>query len=758
LLTLKGPIQLKNRTVTSTGTSFGEHIKENYEQFNASIEPEDLLHIVTGPAEVFYAEGNQTSIFNRNIKIENVNEQKIDIVNRLINRILIANQTNFTYQDRTYISSYLNKLGIKNEQRFMSRIMEMMTERETQTRQLRELSNRVDILREKIPEVMDSIVKRGEQSGSDESSGGNTLLLAENIYNRLQTDRVYDTVWNFNNISHDEQNVTNRELTLSEQKRSSTFIKLNNLAQNIVGSPVNMVHYTGNIFEETGIYEELVNAVTNVSNSETNRYEGDTTVSGEGTVSGPTFTNNTYEYNPADITYVTKRDGDTDESRDVNVLNESVTESVRNDNIYNRQDSRMDLQGNTYYSNENVTEERNVFSPADITYTSDTSLSRSLVDNSSIINEEVVRNQLVESSLYNLIEQVYESRNTSIDKGISNVIDIGDAMFMTAGNTFTRYAQNIVAPAVNREAPVTVAEPLVNQVLNYLEEQSDTTNEDIQIANDIQQMNMQNVENENRYIRVMQQLQQRIEQGAPKPVQTRDRTMRESLDALNNPTELLLRYREEGEESRQLREAEKEMYLEAYPEKVRPYLRFIDGIMNGRAEGIINAGEPQDALSLLNADIAAVEMQHVEEQAPVIEETDTVRNTYIENIVDRFKGMPRGSVVNETVNRISQVNRDINLVHKAVETINEEEILERIDELRNETRESRITNVTENDDVVTTVNRVATEEKVINETLNEHEITELVRQNVLTQMGELSDQVYSRIERRLQNEKIRRGF
>lgn len=636
MLTLKEPIQLKNRAVTMLGTSFGDHIRENYDQISVSIEPEDLLHIVTAPAEVFYAEGNQTSIFNRNIKIENVNEQKIDIVNKLINRILIANHGNFTYQDRTYISNYLSKLGIKDEQRFMSRITEMMTERETQTRELKELSTRVDTLRERIPEVLESIRARAEEASGESQAGDINLRLAENIYNRLQTDRVYDVVWNFNHQTHNENNITNKELNLSEQKRSSAFIKLNNLAQNIVGAPVNMIHYTGNVFENTDIYEEML----------------------------------------------------------------------------------------------------------------------------STPNEEVIRDQLVESSLYNLIEQVYESRNTSIDNGVRNSFDINNAMFETAGNTFSRYVENIVTPVVKRTVVEASNEPVVRQVLNYLEGQGQTTEEllERQIVNDIKKIDEQNIDNENHYIRVMQQLQQRIEQGRPQIVHSSERTIRESLSALDDPTELLIRYREEQQEVSEQKKQQRDMYLEAYPEKVRPFLKYIEEVMSNQSSGVIGPSDPSDALSMLNADIAAVEMEHREEPVPVIPETDMVRNTYVENIVEQIKSAPSANVLQETVNRVTAISRDVNLVHKKTDTINETEILERIDELRNETREGRVNTVTETDEIVTTVNKVNNEEHIVNETINTEEITNLVRQSVISQMGELSDQVYSRIERKLQNEKIRRGY
>ena len=38
------------------------------------------------------------------------------------------------------------------------------------------------------------------------------------------------------------------------------------------------------------------------------------------------------------------------------------------------------------------------------------------------------------------------------------------------------------------------------------------------------------------------------------------------------------------------------------------------------------------------------------------------------------------------------------------------------------------------------------------------DITEMIQKGVRQQMGELSEQIYSRLEKRLQNEKKRRGY
>lgn len=632
MIKLREPIQLKNKAVCKADETFGERIRENYNQINISIEPEDLLHIVTSPAEVFYAEGNQTSIFNRNVKIENTNANKIDIVNRLINRIMLSPQANFSYQDTTYISNILHKLGITDEKRFMKQITKMMSDRQTYTRELMELSERVETLREKIPEVMESIEKRAESLESENRDTESRMYLAESIYNRLQTDRIYDTVWNFNKNYQNEQNITQRELSISEQKRSSTYIKLNNLALKIMGAPVEMVHIDNRFLEETQI-----------------------------------------------------------------------------ENIEN-------------------------------------------------VSEESVRSQLTWNSLFNLVEQIYESRNTQIDQGISTNIDASLAMFESAGNSFTRYVENIVAPVVERSVTQTDGQQMVSQVLNYLEQQSVTEDREEILVNELEQINKQNVENVNQYLRVMQQLRERVERPEGSSPKTQGRTIRESLDALDNPEPLLLRYKEEQKEADRAATERRDETLEAYPERVRPLLKYIDDVMSGRGGSVLSSPDTEDALAMLNADLSQIELAHRKESVPQIIENDTEKNQVAKQLVEHIRSEVQGTIVNETVEQKRQVERNLQLVHKVTETINEEEILERIDELRSETRQSRVENITENSEIVTNVNRVTSEESVINETVNQTELTELVREHVISQMGDLSDQVYAKIEKRLQNEKIRRGY
>ena len=122
MLTVKAPIELKCQApVVSSWEGFYHKISGNYQLMSSRIEQEDLLHLLSVPPEIYIGEGGMTSLVN-NTRIQNNQETKLEIVNNLLNRIVLTDNVNMTYQDRTYITEVLNKLGIQNVSQFMSQV------------------------------------------------------------------------------------------------------------------------------------------------------------------------------------------------------------------------------------------------------------------------------------------------------------------------------------------------------------------------------------------------------------------------------------------------------------------------------------------------------------------------------------------------------------------------------------------------------------------------------------------------------------
>ncbi|MCD8130236.1 MAG: hypothetical protein LUE16_02980 [Lachnospiraceae bacterium] len=101
--------------------------------------------------------------------------------------------------------------------------------------------------------------------------------------------------------------------------------------------------------------------------------------------------------------------------------------------------------------------------------------------------------------------------------------------------------------------------------------------------------------------------------------------------------------------------------------------------------------------------------------------------------------------------------QNISLVHRSLENqIDEEELRELLSENRLLQRDTNVTNRVEE---VNREENVTVRQQTTNTQYDEKEdIERLIQRGVQRQMGVLTDQIYSRLERRLENEKKRRGY
>lgn len=156
------------------------------------------------------------------------------------------------------------------------------------------------------------------------------------------------------------------------------------------------------------------------------------------------------------------------------------------------------------------------------------------------------------------------------------------------------------------------------------------------------------------------------------------------------------------------------------------------------------------------ADIRTREREF-QEQELFYYENDTRLQRMTETVVERWEKNSGREPVRTRVSENSEQN-SIRLIHKQ-QTENDvsEEIME---QLRNQSRlienRSRVT------EEVTNSSKTV-ERRVTNQTTQEisqqtENLTELINRDVQGKIGDITDQVYSRLEKRLQNERRRRGF
>lgn len=245
MLTIREPITLKtNRPIQGIRQDMNEKMVANYGLMNLSIRKEELLHITSKPPEIYFAEGDLLQI-KTNIQNENLQEIRLDVVNNLLNRILVANTDNFTYQDTIYISNVLRKLGIRDEKTFMKQVFELQKEQKETRQLLHKYEENQKLLQQLL--VMDE----GQTNENQENTEiiyekERRLFLHNEIFKRLETGKVYQDIRKFSkNIRNESQEIYSLEMQIAEQVRAAQNLLLQNIKSEITNQnlPVSYVHH-----------------------------------------------------------------------------------------------------------------------------------------------------------------------------------------------------------------------------------------------------------------------------------------------------------------------------------------------------------------------------------------------------------------------------------------------------------------------------------------------------------------------------------
>lgn len=258
---------LKPMSIREEG--FFEKIKANYDMLGADFEKEDLLHIVTAPAEVYLEEGGITNVVSNNFT--NKQEIKLDMINNLLNRITASGTNEFTYQDTVYISNLLKKIGIKDVSEFMKEINSLKQE----TNQLKKLEN----LYESNQTILRSLIEENEETSSTKISNKfkvnnerNLYFLQDKILERLESSKIFEEVNKYyRNIPGYERFVRKEQITLAENVKLGEALRVKELRDEVQNKETSLYYYKENIYEEgntseftmknTTVEEKLTSAI-----------------------------------------------------------------------------------------------------------------------------------------------------------------------------------------------------------------------------------------------------------------------------------------------------------------------------------------------------------------------------------------------------------------------------------------------------------------------------------------------------------------
>ena len=781
MLTVKAPIELKCRAgIVPSYEGFVRRITGNYEMMSATVTGEDLLHLVTEPPEVFFAEGSVSTVLNQTNIYQN-QETKLEILNQLLNRITVDAGMRITYQDRVYITDMLQKLGIKNVQQFMHQVAQLKEETKNTTELIDYYWNHIEQLQELIQSYKESREEKTENSEYRQED--NILHLHQDIMNRLQTGSIYQIVSNFNhNSSATADYISGDELQSAEYYRITRNILLNTLENEAKGEKMPLEYRHENYYEEVlPLTEEITEQkITNqiaaavllqlADNIYQNRHEN---VDRKGDV---WYTVSNAFYRSA---------GNTMNRLHSNFVQQYYRSDRAGDYLVNLNENyRQELELlDRIVSIRETAEEQERTAPAQTAVK---------LENVQQYREEETYQNLTDNRNYREGDRYYRNQtgNTTEERNYLQNFSNEERYLSREQNTFA-------------DTEVNVRQEHREVTLEQLEE-----------------FHRHNVENRNKYYQKLEQLRNLQEKPGKAPDLQKMR--REGLLALEHPQEMLQQLKEEGNEQQEQAAHLRQQELAFLPEDTQRIYEVLEQYLQTperyrQAEAVTNHSigrlmrdielVERESREQIQTDIHTdrqtssrsetfeqnwVERQPVElhyqeesdgaaaETAPEGRTAETVGNREFverqlrkqelfhsrtdktfrdisETVVERWEENSRREPVQSAMTEEERRNR-IALVHKQ-QTENEitEEIME---QLMNQNR------VLENQTRVmeeVTQNSRTVERRITNQTTHEitqqtENLTEMISRGVQGRIGDITDQVYNRLEKRLQNERRRRGI
>lgn len=746
MITLKTPIELIcNTAMIPSYEAFYHRIIGNYEIMASGITGEDLLHVVTAPPEVYLAEGGITNLEN-NTRINNRQETKLEIINNLLNRIVLNEDVNLTYQDRVYITEVLNKLGIRNVWQFMKQVNRLKQETADIQQLISVYWSYMEELTGRVQEYQNLYLE--EQQVTEDVFKTERIHLHEDILKRLQTGAIYQILSNFYaGYNGSSWYVNAPEFQITEQKRVASNILLNQLENVIQGENVPLV------FRHENYYETM------------------------------------------DFTEI---------QRDEDYINHQVTSAVLLNLIDNLYFNRFEKQQHNFESWLQI---------KDALYqTAGNTIWRLQTGLTSIRN---VQSSQEETSIYQQrykqeLSLVYQMlRGTEPDEEeLYSELPLPEISWREPAVQPERQDITYVTEAEEEKAPLTIQKSeteLLQEQLRQINQQNIENYNRFQQLLKQQQEHQEPVGRDNRE-RMRREslmaltdpaglLEEYREEADKREQKTADRILeitkllpeqtREVYERLiqyqtnpevfgpearisHNNINLLLRDIQNVEQNQEMevqrliesRQAEAERVITDSGEKEEERVsRQPEQLWENAETPIPKEVQGHEAMELLLHDIRTVEQNREMERLQILEsqQSELIREVS-ENVIERWRDQGTQRETEER-SRIETAGRDISLVHRSTENRVDEEMLEEIIEQNRLLTQK--TQVTEREERISqVVNRTVSQQTINQQTITQEteNINELIRQGVRQQMNALSEQVYNKLEKRLQNERRRRGY
>ncbi len=811
MLTIRKPIALRTQNpIQSIRQDMAERIQANYGLMKLPIRKEELLHITAEPPEIYFAEGDQFTL-STNINNAIQQEMRLDVINNLINRIMVAQTDNFSYQDTVYISSILRKLGIRDEKQFMKQVFALQNEKTESQRLLEKY--------EENREMLMLLFEREEAKQAETPAAAASVTteqryyLHDEVFKRLETSKIYQDMRSYSKgIRHESQQIFRAEMSIGEQAAMVQQFHLQQVRQQILGNTMPLYYLRNNSYEflqemteeisqtleeqisaaillnltdqsfalrqqqieknnhnwyslagalfqtsentwkryETNLTEgrqvsqQLMQAVTEVSHAK--HIEGDAIehISAEYRELYEQWQDNTVSYQQL----IQQKAAETGGREDVALGGGS----------FHLTEEELNL---TYLQQQEETEQEEK-APEAITVEQ---LQKHL---------EVFRQKNLEN--YQRLTEIDQQQPRIRDRKLDRRKAQQDALraLEQPGEVLMEFlTTEVVNPVeeVQREAGSKIYELLSEETKEIYRQFLQQTGGGETTF--LQHIMTQPVENE-----VRQEVLRVVEQMQRQEFETQIRQEKETVTEVVKPVisqsvreelqQRLTHLQQQQETVYQNWIQPTELYWQKETEKEREELHQIERVQKEtqlRQERILQAAEDAPEKAALEKET----LLHPSETEDVTEIfTETEKNVVLtrqenklaelkETIQKEMKRQQQEHRTETAETRKELQFRQVELVHKAEEQINEEELLETIRQQQH--RLKKEDRFEENTLQKNTITQQTVQQTIQQSTVERiEEIDEMIQQNVKKQINQLSDQVYSKIEKKLQTERKRRGF
>lgn len=754
MIRLTEPLQTKALSPIRTGSDvFENKLRGNYESMTARITPEEFLHMTAMPPEIYFGDGGVTQIFAQQ-NIEQKQNLNVEIVNQLLNRIWLSENQKLTYQDTVYISNVLRKIGVRDTKEFMHQVQEYRREQQT----FRELLTGYMEHYHSLKEVSELLTKKEQEKKSEEKEtpafANQRYFLQQTIYDRLQTGAIYQTLANFyRGVEGVPQPIRREQAQMAEQESVSWQILLNRFQNDVFETQAPLLYHRENHYElggdevlqnEEHVLKEM-NAAILLQQLRT------------------IFEQEYYAVRLQQPQWVQYQ----------NVICESAENTLKRFVEYHTS-SQKRLEAKQYQENvKQVYEEE----------------ARLLTEVAEYADAYYQTEQKLEETENSLLQQVYEDYH------------------YTSSQTKLFVEQNEEAAG-----PVS---------LEFLEPEEETERPLQPLRDEVIVHRIDQLENRTReHQRIMEELRQG-EITRKNTTIDRVHAIQDTLQALENPQEVLEKYMNTQTQVEQTTKVLEERLEQVLPkETIEIFSKVAEYYQNPEA-AIRNGDIILNPESLLQAEMTYVQREQAEKeeeekgrpqpqqayvQEPGIEQ-EVIRNllqkepgdrtaeaqnqlekatvlhrqvdTQYENEISRiFHEAQQIPVVNEQTEQLlgtilhrwtkQQPGKTFvvtepsglpkaSILHKTVERGLDEEVLEELFRKQQKLVEKQetVTQTVTEQHITNEQLRHVTEERMVEEL---QDINEEMKKNLQRQMGEISEQVYNRLEKRLQSERRRRGF